>query len=624
MGKINPATLHLHLGEDLRNSGWSGQSTKELRGNPEVLVDTSSTYAERCNSVDVLQYSMSALSESLLKKFHNNETDNERDAGALSLFLEANRKCSEYRAQGSGDPEVDLVLGEFEAIFHDFWFPTGDQIHRSVAHAYKRRLEGSHEPRKFHLDTELLNLSSISYYFGLGGGANIGSSSTDFYTKLVNSTMATTDPNLHVLFMHAISNDDLWADVEAYRLTEFGLEVVRGNRLSYVPKSAEISRTICTEPLLNMLFQKGIGRVIEYRLRQVYGIDLAKQPDINREMARLGSIDGRYGTIDLKSASDSISLAMLERFMPRSQLKWLKLARSSLTVLPDGREEVLHMVSSMGNGFTFPLQTAIFACLVQSVYTVLALPMQWGKKGCGGKRYGVFGDDIIVIREAYDLTVRALSALGFTVNETKSFNTGQFRESCGRDYVNGHDVRGVYLKALCSPGDVYSAINRLNRWSAKHGIPLPRAVSYLRTGCRFIGVPYDEADDAGIKVPLSYLDGPRRDRNGAVRYLASVNVPRMVRLPSVRVDDVVNQKHVDKVRRVLRGFDYNADGILLILLAGFLRSGKVSLRSESSKQKTVLRKRVTPGWDNMTFAVELKDSIDFGSWERATVFNLEG
>jgi hypothetical protein len=134
------------------------------------------------------------------------------------------------------------------------------------------------------------------------------------------------------------------------------------------------------------------------------------------------------------------------------------------------------MISTMGNGFTFPLMTTILSSAVRAVYREMGIlikdnPLAWNHDAVVPGNWAVFGDDIIVCREAYDMLVTFLHELGFRVNLTKSFNSGLFRESCGHDYLGGHDVRGVYLKRMTSRQDIAVAVNLLNDWSFRTSIP---------------------------------------------------------------------------------------------------------------------------------------------------------
>jgi hypothetical protein len=58
----------------------------------------------------------------------------------------------------------------------------------------------------------------------------------------------------------------------------------------------------------------------------------------------------------------------------------------------------------------------------------------------------VYGDDIIVPIEYVQSVMSSLHLYGCKVNTAKSFWTGKFRESCGRDYYDGEDVTVVYCR----------------------------------------------------------------------------------------------------------------------------------------------------------------------------------
>jgi hypothetical protein len=263
----------------------------------------------------------------------------------------------------------------------------------------------------------------------------------------------------------------------------------------------------------------------------------------------------------------------------------------------------------MGNAFTFPLQTIFFLSLVYGAYKILGIKAEF-PYGQSLGNLAVFGDDIIVVREAYDLVVRLLGLCGFSVNVDKSFNQGLFRESCGRDYYSGYNVRGVYLQTLRDMIDRYSAINRLNVWSATHSIPLHRTVSYLMKGCRYIPVPFDEMDTAGVKVPLRSLKGrvTHSQTGGTMyRYVEIVS-------PAYSVADVENEPPK------LRDWFPNHDAVLLAALAGTLRACKVVPRV-SSRPLTRVRRRYSSRWDYIP--VDQRVSAEFGErWKSFVELNL--
>lgn len=338
-----------------------------------------------------------------------------------------------------------------------------------------------------------------------GPGASKGHNNLGgFFEKYFQGPVSCTDEHVLRLYRGMIMRQPSWAAAELQRFHEFGVLITDSSTLFYAPKNAEIARACCTEPGINMLLQRGVGEFIEDRLK-TWGINLEYQSDLNKNLAKIGSVDDNLVTLDLKSSSNSVSLALVNEYVPTPLRGWLTLTRSPFVTLPGGEKLEMKMVSSMGNGYTFPLQTAIFTCIVKACHALKDIPFERGLE----KRWGVFGDDIIVEKRLLSSVLRLLFLLGFTVNEGKSFTVGPFRESCGGDYYRGHNVRGVYVKSLESDPQIYSALNRLNRWSVRHGIPLRNTcrvlMSFLR---RKVLVPRFEGDDAGLHVQS--IDLPSR------------------------------------------------------------------------------------------------------------------
>lgn len=220
------------------------------------------------------------------------------------------------------------------------------------------------------------------------------------------------------------------------------LPLVPGNRLAFVPKTVTVSRAMCIEPLGNLFAQKAYSDIIRKCLKK-WGLDLGlsysgvERQLLHREWARSASIDGNYATIDLSSASDTIATEFVRFMLPPDWFEVLDQIRCRRTVLPSGELHSNEKFSSMGNGFTFELETLLFYSLV------LACRYTFGNKG---DIASVFGDDIIVHRNYAEELVTLLSKCGFTVNQDKSFLDGPFRESCGGDFLNGVSVRPVFFK----------------------------------------------------------------------------------------------------------------------------------------------------------------------------------
>lgn len=252
------------------------------------------------------------------------------------------------------------------------------------------------------------------------------------------------------------SASDLWVRLRG----SDELTIVPGNVLFTVPKNAEIDRCACKEPDLNMYLQKGVGDFIRRRLRR-FGIDLNDQSR-NRSLARTGSVDGSLATIDLSSASDSISYELVAQCLPTLWFTLLCDLRSPITII-DGVEHVNSMFSSMGNGFTFELESLLFYAIAR------ATAYHTGTPGI----LSVYGDDIIIpVSMAHDY-IFVLSFLGFDTNVEKSFISGPIRESCGGHFINGYDITPFYIrKPIDSLIDCILVANQLRRWSQIGGLSI--------------------------------------------------------------------------------------------------------------------------------------------------------
>lgn len=138
------------------------------------------------------------------------------------------------------------------------------------------------------------------------------------------------------------------------------VEVVPG-RLTFVPKTAKTHRPIVVEPSLNGLWQLGVGTYLKQRLLKFANIDLYDQ-ERNRTLAKRGSVDGTIATIDLSSASDTVALGLVFDLLPFQWAEFLGSLRSGDVCYNDSILQ-LEKFSSMGNGFTFELESLIFWAL---------------------------------------------------------------------------------------------------------------------------------------------------------------------------------------------------------------------------------------------------------------------
>jgi hypothetical protein len=241
---------------------------------------------------------------------------------------------------------------------------------------------------------------------------------------------------------------------QEYRTDTDLIRVVPGNIMFTVPKTTDIDRCACKEPDLNMFMQKGLGGAIRRALKR-NGIDLNDQSR-NRDLAREGSITGALATLDLSSASDSVTTGLVELLLPDVWFSYLNQLRSPYTDV-FGELHCNEMFSSMGNGFTFELESLLFYAIARTTAYF---------RGISGV-VSVYGDDIIVPSTLAEDLAHVLGYCGFEVNPSKSFWSGTFRESCGGHYDGGDDITPIYVKSPVT--DLVSLIhlgNSLRKWAA--------------------------------------------------------------------------------------------------------------------------------------------------------------
>lgn len=229
------------------------------------------------------------------------------------------------------------------------------------------------------------------------------------------------------------------------------VNIVDGSELTYVPKNAKTDRPICIEPLLNGLFQKGVGSYLKNRLARE-GVDLWDQT-INQRLAACG-VERNLATVDFASASDTISYNLVADLLPVEWFLFLDKGRSPNYVV-EGDVYSFHKFSSMGNAYTFELESMIFYAIAWATLKHLGItPLP-------KRNLSVYGDDVILPVEAYGLFAEVASAVGFTVNSDKSFHNGMFRESCGTDVFDGYEVTPFKIESLKGRHNVYKTANQL-------------------------------------------------------------------------------------------------------------------------------------------------------------------
>lgn len=243
------------------------------------------------------------------------------------------------------------------------------------------------------------------------------------------------------------------------------ISYVRGNRFTTVPKDATKHRGICIEPSLNVFWQLAVGQTLSDRMRRSrLRWDKRSCQDFHKVLARLGSLTGAVATIDLSSASDTVCYNLVKLLLPKAWFVLVDALRSPFTLI-EGKWVKLEKFSSMGNGYTFELETLLFFTLCEAVASHDRVEED---PYTPGLTTSVFGDDIIVPSSIARSVVTSLRFFGFSTNEAKTFLTGRFRESCGGDFFSGFDVRAHFQKKVCdAPHQLIALANGIRRFGRR-------------------------------------------------------------------------------------------------------------------------------------------------------------
>lgn len=278
-------------------------------------------------------------------------------------------------------------------------------------------------------------------------------------------------------------------------------------RVCLVPKTAKGPRTIAIEPSWRMYAQQGL---LESLVRNIEKRGLPPRFSstvANRSAALVGSVDRKLATIDLSSASDSVSSRLVWELTGGRRIfrDALFACRSSQALMPDGTTIVLNKFASMGSAVCFPIESMVFSAIA-----LLALlprrpngQLDFSAYRKAAASIIVYGDDIIVPSDKYMLVVEQLEAFGFQVNVKKSFHKGFFRESCGADFFMGYDVSYVKLRqplsySTATPEETISTVSLRNQLAEKGRWPLTVASldENLKRGLKVF--PYGSSTSPGL------------------------------------------------------------------------------------------------------------------------------
>lgn len=238
-------------------------------------------------------------------------------------------------------------------------------------------------------------------------------------------------------------------------------------RLICVPKTAKGPRIIAAEPSEHMFTQNLLADWLIERIDSSYlsrFIDFKDQAKSGKLVLK-ASLNRELATIDLSSASDRLSLWVVERVFRSnpSILKAIHATRTRWLRLPSGECIKLKKFASQGTALTFPVQTLVFLVIALAASMRGPLDDERFRREMFG-RVRVYGDDIIVPATRYAEVTELLTALHLKVNMEKSFVHGYFRESCGVDAFKGFDITPIKPKTVTSdtPASCQAVLDTIN------------------------------------------------------------------------------------------------------------------------------------------------------------------
>lgn len=233
-------------------------------------------------------------------------------------------------------------------------------------------------------------------------------------------------------------------------------------KLIFVPKDSRGPRIISSEPLELQFMQQAVAIPLA---RHLEGVGLSRghvnftDQSINALLALEGSSSKYWATLDLREASDRVSCLLVRSLFPDEIVEDLMALRSYATLLPDGSRILLRKYAPMGSALCFPIESLVFWAIC-----VAALRVAGYTDNEARRNVYVYGDDIIVPTTCTLAVVEALESHGLSVNLSKSFYKGAFRESCGMDAWQGQNVTPQRFRKF--PGSGPQDVTANYAWAA--------------------------------------------------------------------------------------------------------------------------------------------------------------
>jgi hypothetical protein len=223
------------------------------------------------------------------------------------------------------------------------------------------------------------------------------------------------------------------------------------SRVISVPKTQSTPRIIAIEPSSVQYVQQGLLESLNRAIRSNFigAFISSDSQEPNQLLAQKGSI-GSLATLDLSEASDRVSLRLVEALLASHPLtrEAVLACRSQRADVPGHGVIPLAKFASMGSALCFPVEAMVFLTMI-----FLGIERERGHRFINSREFfpfidkvRVYGDDIVVPLDYVHTVVDSLEYFGAKVNRRKSFWTGRFRESCGKEFYAGQDVSIVKVR----------------------------------------------------------------------------------------------------------------------------------------------------------------------------------
>jgi hypothetical protein len=399
----------------------SGYLPKFLSGFTSLVFDMSSGVILDVPSIEAIR---SVRQICLLFGKVNLPCSDARVDAAIQKYIECERSVRTY--------EQHLTHPEMEAFGSIAWMLFGD----TFSSVDRKIYEGSIVPKHGPGSTADRLLGNGKYY------------QTEWTERL--ERVFYSSEHIFPSWSHYLDRDSTPLPIT---FLEPGAE--RPVRVVTVPKTLKTPRIIAIEPTCMQYMQQAVNEALmesfgrDRLLTQLIGFN-DQAP--NQELARLGSLTGSLATLDLSEASDRVSNQLVRKLA--APWSWfseaLDATRSRKADVPGYGIIRLAKFASMGSALCFPIEAFVFTTLVfLGIQKDLSTPLSRETilHDFVG-RVRIYGDDIVVPAEHVHSVVATLQDFGLVVNASKSFWTGRFRESCGKEYFNGSDVGIVRVREM--------------------------------------------------------------------------------------------------------------------------------------------------------------------------------